>query len=63
MKPLKDLCLPYKANISCIFREPEVIIPSGDTKIKEKDKLVVVCKREDLGGLVEYFKEKVENDD
>lgn len=63
MKPLKDLRLPFKANISCIFREPEVIIPSGETVIKENDKLVVVCKREDLGTVVDYFKGKVESDE
>ena len=63
MKALKDLSLPFNANISCIFREPEVIIPDGATKIKAKDKLVVVGKKEDLKVVVDYVKEKVESDE
>ena len=54
--------MPVSLNISCIFREPEVIIPNGLTEILQNDKLVIVCKKEDLESAVKYFKEKVEAD-
>ncbi|NCA96980.1 MAG: TrkA family potassium uptake protein [Bacteroidia bacterium] len=39
---IMDINFPQNANISCIYREPHVIIPNGSTIIKPKDKLVVV---------------------
>jgi trk system potassium uptake protein len=40
-KTLKDLAMPKEGNVCCIFRDPDVIIPRGDTAIKEGDTLVV----------------------
>ncbi len=41
-KKLKNANLPPHIIISCIFRDPEVIIPSGETIIRPKDKIIVV---------------------
>lgn len=41
-KTLCDVHFPLMANISCIFRNPNVIIPNGKTTIKAKDKILVV---------------------
>jgi len=40
-KSLKDLAMPKEGNICCIFRDPEVIIPRGETVIRDGDTLVV----------------------
>ena len=37
-----DINFPKNATISCIYREPHVIIPNGSTIILPKDKLVVI---------------------
>lgn len=46
-KQLKDINFPSYASISCIFRTPDVIIPKGDTIIKPKDNLLIVCAPEE----------------
>jgi trk system potassium uptake protein TrkA len=38
---LKNLDLPKEGNICCIFRDPQVLIPRGDTVIKSGDTLIV----------------------
>lgn len=60
---LKDLQLPAKANISCVLKGADVVIPNGATIVEENDKLVVLCKREDLGAVIDYLKNKVSVDD
>lgn len=39
---IMDINFPKNATISCIYREPHVIIPNGSTVILPKDKLVVI---------------------
>ncbi|MDD4154501.1 MAG: TrkA family potassium uptake protein [Bacilli bacterium] len=39
---IMDINFPKNATISCIYREPHVIIPNGSTIILPKDKLVVI---------------------
>ena len=39
---IMDIDFPPYANISCIYRKPNVIIPNGQTVILPKDKLLVV---------------------
>lgn len=58
-KQLKELNLPVSLNISCILREPDIIIPDGLTTIMPNDKLVIVCKKENLESVINYFKERV----
>lgn len=53
---LKDLGLPKTGNITCIFRNPEVIIPRGDTVIKSDDTLVIASAPENQEELVEFIK-------
>ena len=42
-----ELGMPRVANISCIYRNPSVIIPNGQTTIKAKDKLTIVTEKKD----------------
>lgn len=55
---LKDLTPPVNFNISCIFRDPEVIIPNGNTVIQPGDKLVIVSTPEDQEPIMEYLQRK-----
>lgn len=61
-KKLKEFNCPITMNVSCILRGLEVIIPDGNTIILPKDKLVVVCKKEDMGKLSDFFQIKVADD-
>ena len=42
-KALKDMKLPEGVIIAAIHRGLELIIPSGDTVIKEGDKVIALC--------------------
>lgn len=59
-KQLKDIDFPkdLEVNISCIFRDPEVIIPTGKTKIMGGDRLVVVSTPESQELLIDYVQKK-----
>lgn len=54
-KMIKDTNFPKYGNISCIFRNPEVIIPSGDNYIRPNDKLLVVSAPENQKHIVEFI--------
>ena len=62
-KQIKELEMPVSINISCIFREPEIIIPDGNTMIMENDKLLIISEKSNLDKIVEFFKQKVEEND
>lgn len=47
-KPLKDLTFPDGVLIAAIHRGKELIIPTGDTVIKDGDRVLVVCLLSDL---------------
>lgn len=53
---LIELQLPRTGNITCIFRDPEVIIPRGDTIIKEGDTIVIASSPENQQELIDYIK-------
>lgn len=55
-KSLKDLLLPKTGNITCIFRDPNVIIPRGDTVINAMDTLVIASAPENQQGLIDFVK-------
>lgn len=55
-KALKDLNFPKFGNITCIFRNPEVVIPHGGTVIYEGDMLVVASAPEHVEMLVDFIK-------
>lgn len=42
--------------IGCIFRDEEVIIPSGNTVIRENDEVLVICQKDDLRIAEKFFK-------
>lgn len=60
-KNLKDLELPKTGNITCIFRDPKVIIPRGDTVINVNDTLVIASAPENQEELVEFIKGEEHN--
>lgn len=53
---LKDLRIPLTGNITCIYREPKVIIPRGDTEIKVNDHVFICSASKDQNSLVNFFK-------
>ena len=54
--PLKDLQLPDGVLIAGIHRGNEVIIPSGETKILEDDKVIIFCLLSDIAELEKLFR-------
>lgn len=58
-KLIKNIHFPPRVNISCIFRDPNVIIPNGDSMIKVGDKLIIVSTPVDQDMIVKFFKTKV----
>lgn len=60
-KSLMDLQLPRCGNITCIFRDPKVIIPRGDTIIKAGDNLVIASSLEDQKKLIKFVKKERED--
>jgi trk system potassium uptake protein TrkA len=62
-KVIKNIDFPPRVNISCIFRDPEVIIPNGDSLIKAGDKLIIVSTPKDQEMIVKFFKTKVDDDE
>ena len=41
-KTLEEIMFPSNMTIGCIFRNPQVIIPKGNTVIYENDKLLII---------------------
>ena len=58
-KELKNIKLPNKYNISCIFRDPIVIIPDGNSKIKRGDKLLIVTAQSDKESVIKFFEKRL----
>ena len=56
--PLKDVALPDGVLIAAIHRGQQVIIPIGDTRILEDDKVTVFCLLTDIGELEKLFTAK-----
>ncbi|MCQ2742850.1 MAG: NAD-binding protein [Bacilli bacterium] len=46
-KKIMDIKFPKYASISCIYRDPTVVIPNGQVELKVRDKLLLVCAPED----------------
>lgn len=59
-KSLMDLQLPKCGNITCIFRDPKVIIPRGDTIIRNGDNLVIASSPDDQKKLIKFIKKERE---
>lgn len=56
--PLKDVDLPDGVLIAAIHRGQQVIIPNGDTRILEDDKVTIFCLLTDIGELEKLFTAK-----
>ena len=56
--PLKDVHLPEGVLIAAIHRGQQVIIPNGDTKILDGDKVTIFCLLSDIGELEKLFTAK-----
>lgn len=54
---LKEAKFPRYATISCVFRNPDVIIPSGETIILSDDRLIIVSEPKHQNDIVQYIKE------
>ena len=53
---IKDLfSIPKHAIICCILRNIEMIVPNGDTILKEHDKLLVLCDTSSQDLILQYF--------
>lgn len=56
---LKNLALPIEGNICCIFRDPEVVIPRGDTMIKAGDTLIVASALSSQKKVVDFLRREI----
>jgi trk system potassium uptake protein len=57
-KRLMDIHFPKNINISCIFRDPHVIIPKGDTVIRSGDKLIIITTPSEEDEIIEYIQKR-----
>jgi trk system potassium uptake protein len=55
---IRDAQIPTYLNISCIYREPEVIIANGDTIIMPEDKLVIATTPEYHQQAIDFIQRK-----
>jgi len=53
--PLVELKLPKPARVVCIYRGGQLVIPTGDTVLKEDDEVVVITDRKGLPELQETW--------
>ncbi|MCF7931115.1 MAG: TrkA family potassium uptake protein [Acholeplasmataceae bacterium] len=58
-KLIKNAAIPSYLNISCIYREPEVIIANGDTLILPEDKLVIATTPDNHQNAVDFIQRRV----
>ncbi len=57
-KRLMDIHFPKNINISCIFRDPHVIIPKGDTVIRSGDKLIIITTPNEEDEIIEFIQKR-----
>jgi len=57
-KKLMDIKFPKNINISCVFRDPDVIIPNGQTLIKSEDKLILISKPQEQDEIINFIRKK-----
>mgnify|MGYP003295718874 FL=1 len=54
-KHIADISFPKEGSIACIYRNPRVIIPNGQTLILPKDKLLFVSSPNDQQAIIDYI--------
>ena len=52
---LKQLALPKEVLITTIVRDNDVIVPRGDTAIRANDRLIVICRMEEVPAVKKLF--------
>ena len=57
-KQIMDIKFPKNINISCIYRNPHVIIPSGSTIIKPEDKLIILTTPNEQEEIISFLQKK-----
>ena len=57
--PLKDFNLPDYIIIATIYRGAKAIIPDGNTRIKDGDRVILVCSLSNIGYVEKLFKPNV----
>ncbi|KFZ39081.1 potassium/proton antiporter [Shewanella mangrovi] len=62
-EPLRQLTMPNDTRIAAVFRDDELMHPSGSTKLKAGDTLCVLAKESDLDALSRMFSEAPEKTD
>lgn len=55
-RPLRELELPDKTQISLVMRDEGSFVPAADTRLRRHDQLLVVIPVEDEDRVVEYFR-------
>lgn len=51
-KTLDELQLPEDSLIACILRQDQTLVPSGDNRLREQDRLILISKPESYGQLL-----------
>ncbi len=57
-KQIMDIVFPQNITIGCIFRDPHVIIPKGNTVIKALDKLIIITTPAEQDEIIDFIKKK-----
>lgn len=52
---VNELDLPDTSRIVCLYRDEETILPTGDTKLKDGDQVVIIAHRKDIETLQERW--------
>ncbi|MGM9971984.1 MAG: potassium channel family protein [Anaeroplasmataceae bacterium] len=54
-KTLAEIDFPTNMTVGCIYRNPNVIIPRGNTMIEDKDKLLIISDPDTQKEIVKFF--------
>ena len=55
---IKDIGFPKFGTIGCIYRKPHIVIPSGNTRILQGDKLIIISAPGDQEDIINFIRRK-----
>lgn len=55
---IKNIGFPKCGTIGCIYRKPQIVIPSGDTRILKGDKLLIISAPTDQEDIINFVRRK-----